>query len=107
MSDLDVPEGSTFGSVNQILQTSTEWKDRNLTLLVQSYGPWPCWRFPSSGEGIPSKPTTLFLVDNSKSFMIALLRTETEDQPLIIGDIIITTLGRRFDEPQSYRKPSL
>jgi hypothetical protein len=90
MSDLDVPEGSSFDTVNEILKSSAEWKDRNLTLLVQSYGPWPCWRFPRSGESIPRKPTTLFVVDNSKSFMIALLRTEVEDQPLIIGSLTIT-----------------
>ncbi|CAG8691323.1 11420_t:CDS:10, partial [Acaulospora colombiana] len=40
--------------------------------------------FPKSGERISASETTLFVVDRAKAFMIALLRTEEKDQPLIL-----------------------
>jgi hypothetical protein len=99
MLDVDVPEGSTYNLVNKILSNSFEWKGSSLTILTQHYGPWPSWRFPKGDERIPSRPTTLLVVDSSKPFLIALLRTEANDQPLIIGNINIVTVGWCFDEP--------
>ncbi|PVF96356.1 hypothetical protein CPB86DRAFT_875027 [Serendipita vermifera] len=83
-SYIDVPKNSTYDAANTILRNSIGGEGHSPTLLVQSYGPWPCWRFPKPDEKISFETSTLLAVDNNKPFIIALLRTEVEDKPLMI-----------------------
>jgi hypothetical protein len=52
---------------------------------MQTFGPWPAWKFPKRDTTIPKDVRTLYIVDLDKSFMIMVLRTNIEDRPIVIG----------------------
>jgi hypothetical protein len=62
-----------------------DWAEGGLVLLAETFGPWPCWRLPQVDAIIPPLINTVYIVDLRKPFVIALLRTEMEDLPLLIG----------------------
>jgi hypothetical protein len=61
---------------------------------MQTFGPWPAWKFPNSDARIPQDIRILYVVDLDKSFIIMVLRTNAEDLPVVIGRGAIIYTGR-------------
>jgi hypothetical protein len=52
---------------------------------MQTFGPWPAWKFPNRDTRISQDIRMLYVVDLDKSFIIMVLRTNVEDLPVVIG----------------------
>lgn len=90
---IDIPRNSTYKAATRIINSCIGRLNESLTLLVQNDGPWPCWKSPKPDEKISFQTSTLLAVDGENPFIIALLRTEVEDAPLIIGNVRMMTLS--------------
>ncbi|PVF91813.1 hypothetical protein CPB86DRAFT_279893 [Serendipita vermifera] len=73
-----------YWAVNEEIKRQIRGPNCDLMPLVPTFGPWPYWKLPTENDKIPRTTRTLYLVDQSKRFCIALLRTEKEDRPLLI-----------------------
>lgn len=76
---------SRYLDVEKEINDHARRADCHYTLLVQTFGPFPCWKFLSENTIIPTVVHSLYLVDRNRPFLIALLRTEEGDQPFLIG----------------------
>ncbi|PVF92285.1 hypothetical protein CPB86DRAFT_196940 [Serendipita vermifera] len=79
-----VTEGSSYSDINKEMNEKIQLSESNLSLLTQKFGPRPCWKFPEMDEMIPPSIKTLYLVDDSKLFLIALLRSVDGDSPIFV-----------------------
>jgi hypothetical protein len=89
--NLTVPVTNTsrYKDINRQINERIGDKECDLTLLEESFGPQPCWRYPDDNSKIPRTVNTLYLVDRNRPFVLALLRTEYDDRPLLIGNSIV------------------
>lgn len=74
----------SYSTLNEQINKQLGRTDNGVIALEQSFGPWPSWKFPEKHAKVPHPQSVIHLVDCSNPFVIALLRTETEDRPLLI-----------------------
>lgn len=79
---LQIANTKSYSVLNE--QITAQMGRNNLSVLESFFGPWPWWEFPDEDATIPLSINTLYLVDRNKPFVLALLRTEAEDRPLLI-----------------------
>lgn len=100
IDDVQIPRSiqisydTSYYQINEQLNAQLGGADRKLTVLKENYGSLPFWVFPGKYEIVPLFVKILYLVDRSKPLLIALLRTETGDQPLLIEPPISSLLNR-------------
>jgi hypothetical protein len=80
-----IAKESSYHSISQTINELIGKSNNELAVLAPTYAHLPSWTFPSDVEVIPHNVNTVFVVDRSKPFLIALLRTHVEDRPLLIG----------------------
>lgn len=83
-STLSLNYDSTYSEANQQINDRFNNGNHDITFLMETFGPWPHWGFPVGNEKIPQATKTLYLVDRNKPFLIALVRTEDCDRPLVV-----------------------
>ncbi|PVG04391.1 hypothetical protein CPB86DRAFT_215014 [Serendipita vermifera] len=83
-STLQITNTNSYSVLND--QINEQLGRTNLSVLQSFFGPWPWWKFPDDDATIPLSINTLYLVDRNKPFVLALLRTEIEDRPLLIDN---------------------
>jgi hypothetical protein len=72
-----------------------------LKILEEHLGPLPYWSYPKSNTRIPLNVTILYLADINKSFLVAALRTEKDDFPLVVG------MYHAYIDPHGWQLPEL
>ncbi|PVF95660.1 hypothetical protein CPB86DRAFT_787785 [Serendipita vermifera] len=99
-STFAITNTSRYKDINSQLNKEIGDDQCNLTLLEESFGPWPSWKFPDDNAKIPHTVHVLYLVDRNRPFVLALLRTEYDDRPLAIDGITNSTMSptRILDE---------
>ncbi|PVG00316.1 hypothetical protein CPB86DRAFT_220247 [Serendipita vermifera] len=81
---LDLTQNIAYSDISNQIARQLGRPDGDITLLAPTFGLRPCWKFPEENERIPHNITKLYLVDRTRPFVIALLRTDIEDQPLLV-----------------------
>ncbi|PVG00628.1 hypothetical protein CPB86DRAFT_181391 [Serendipita vermifera] len=82
--NLLVYTSSKYSEIEQQLNESLNQSAGSLKILEQHFGPRPYWKYPDNNSTISRTTRTLYLVDSKKSVVVAVLRTENEDYPLVI-----------------------
>jgi hypothetical protein len=83
---VEITKNVTYSGITNQISRQLGRAYGDFSLLAPTFGPLPCWKFPEEGTNIPHNVTTLYLVDRTKPFVIVLLRTDAEDEPLLIGN---------------------
>jgi hypothetical protein len=83
-----IAKNSKYSDLDRQLNDLIDGFNGSLKVLEQCFGPWPYWRYPNETEMVPQTIRKIYLVDSNKAFTIALLRTEDDDRPLILGNAI-------------------
>jgi hypothetical protein len=80
-------EGITYKDVEAVLSSHLTHvlNEINLKLLEEQLGPKPCWRYANGNAKIPPAVGSIYVVDSNKKFLLASLRTEQDDFPLVVG----------------------
>jgi hypothetical protein len=89
---VDLTKNIAYSDISNQIARQLGRIDGDVTLLAPTFGPRPCWKFPEEGARIPHNVSTLYLVDRTRPFSITLLRTDVEDQPLLVGNVNITAM---------------
>jgi hypothetical protein len=91
MSEIIHRKNITYQEVNRELKSIISQAESDFIVLKESLGPWPYWRLPKDEDIIPYHCSTLYAIERNKEALIVLVRTESGDQPLAIGDVNIIT----------------
>jgi hypothetical protein len=83
-----IAKNSKYSDLDRQLNNLIDGFNGGLKVLEQCFGPWPYWRYPNETKIVPHTIRKIHLVDSNKAFTIALLRTEDDDRPLILGNAI-------------------